>query len=123
MLHSNGGDFVEDFPREVFQRQHKHSTEVHELCCTKLNSDTVASSDYMIHDGDYYKIDDKENVILLLDEIYQRIIWVFQQIFIWHNIILSRSLGQDPYTRMYTEAISGRDDAHVRIYKGQLMKT
>ena len=64
------------------KRQQKHSIEIHELCCTKLNSDTVASQDYIIHDGDYYIIVDKEKILSLLDYIEQKIIWMFHQNFI-----------------------------------------
>ena len=63
----------------ISERRHKHSTTVNELCCTKLNSDTVASQDYMIHDGDYYSIIDKDKILLLLDKIEQRIIWMCHQ--------------------------------------------
>ena len=40
----------------------------------KWNSDTVAIYDYIIHDGDYYNIVDKDKILLLLDEIEQNII-------------------------------------------------
>ena len=64
------------------KRRHEHSTEIHELYCTKLNSDTVASYDYMIHCGNYYIIVDKENILLLLDGIDQEIIGLCHQNFI-----------------------------------------
>ena len=51
------------------KRQQKYSTEVHELFCTKLNIDTAASYDYMIHDGYYYSIINKDKIISLMDEI------------------------------------------------------
>ena len=64
----------------------------------------------MIHDGDYYSIVDKDNILSLMDEIEQKIIWMFQRNFIWENIMFSRYLGQDPDTPMYMEALSGRED-------------
>ena len=73
----------------------------------------------MIHDGDYYSIFDKEKIIPLLDEIEQKIIWMCHQNFIWHNIILSRYLGQDPDTPAYMEELSGKNISHVRHSKVQ----
>ena len=40
----------------------------------KFKSETVASSAYIFHDGDYYRILDKEKILLLLDEIKHNII-------------------------------------------------
>ena len=37
---------------------------------------------YIIHDGDYYSIVDKDNIRWLMDEIEQKIIWMFQRNFI-----------------------------------------
>ena len=42
----------------------------------------------MIHDGDYYSIVDKDKILSLLDDIDQKIIYMYHQNFIWHNIIL-----------------------------------
>ena len=53
----------------LYERRKKHSTSVHELCCTNLNIYTVLSYDYMIHDGYYYSIVDKDRILSLLDEI------------------------------------------------------
>ena len=73
----------------------------------------------MFHDGDYYRISDKENILSLLDDIGQKIIWKYHQYFIRDNIILPRSLGQDTDTKKYTEGISGRRISHVRHSKGK----
>ena len=62
----------------------------------------------MIHDGDYYIIVDKDKILLLLDEIEQKIIWICHKNFIWHNLMLSIYLGQDPDTPTYMDALSGR---------------
>ena len=64
------------------KRRKKHSTSVLELCCMKFNSDTVASSDYIINYGGYYSIVDKENIISLLDDIKQKSIWMCRQYFV-----------------------------------------
>ena len=63
----------------------------------------------MIHDGDYYSIFDKDKILSLLDEIEQKIIWMCHRNFIWHNIIISRYLGQDTDTPMYMEVLAGRE--------------
>ena len=72
----------------------------------------------MIHDGDYYSIFDKDKILSLLDEIEQKIIWMCQQNFIWHNITISRYLGQDNDTPTYMEVLAGREYYHVMIYEG-----
>ena len=64
----------------------------------------------MIHDGDYYSIVDKDNILFLLDEIEQKIIWMCHQNCILNNLMLLRSLGQNPYTTTYMKAPSGRED-------------
>ena len=40
----------------------------------KWNIDDLANSAYIIHDGDYYSISDKDKILFLLDDIYQNII-------------------------------------------------
>ena len=64
----------------------------------------------MIHDWNYYSIVDKEKILLLLDEIEQKIIRMCHQNFIWHNIMTSRSLVQNPDTIIYMGALPGRED-------------
>ena len=64
----------------------------------------------MIHYCDYSSIDNKDKILLLLDVIEQKFIWMCHQNFIWHNIMLSRYLGQDTDTPTYMEALSGRED-------------
>ena len=73
----------------------------------------------MIHDRDYYSIVDKDNILLLLYEIDQNIIWACNKYFIWDNIILPISLGQDTDTSTYMEEISGRNIAQARRPKEQ----
>ena len=60
----------------MFWSQNNHSTAVHELVCTKWKSDNVSKLDYMIYDGGCYSIFDKDKILLLLDKIDQKIIWM-----------------------------------------------
>ena len=71
----------------------------------------------MIHDGDDYSIVDKDNILSLLDEIDQNIIWRFHQNFIWQNLMLSISLGHCPDTPTYMDIISGREDCPCESFQ------
>ena len=71
----------------------------------------------MIHDGDYYSIFNKENILSLLDEIEQKIIWMFHQNFILKNLMLSISLGQYPDTPTYIEVLSGKEDCPCEAFQ------
>ena len=71
----------------------------------------------MIYDGDYYSIVDKENILSLLDDIDQKIIWMCHRNFKWNNFMLSRSLVQDPDTPTYMESLSGKNITHVKLHK------
>ena len=62
----------------------------------------------MFHDGDYHSIVDKDKILLLLNEIEQKIILMCQRNFISQNLMISTSLGQDHDTPRYMEALSGR---------------
>ena len=80
----------------LYKRRQKHSTEFHELCCMKLNINTVSRLDYMIHDGEYYSIFNEDKILSLMDEIEKKIIWMWHQKFIWKilcsQVLWARSL-------------------------------
>ena len=71
----------------------------------------------MIHDGDYDSNVDTDKILSLMDDIEQKIIWMCHQNFIQHNLMLSRSLGQDPDTPKYMEKISGREDCPCEAFQ------
>ena len=71
----------------------------------------------MIHDGYYHCIFDKENILSLLYDIEKNIIWMCHQNFILHNLMISRSLVQDPDTPTCMEALSGREDCPFEAFQ------
>ena len=62
--------------------QQKYSTAVLPMNRIKLNIGDVSCYDYTIHDGDYYSIFDKDNIISVLGGIEHKIIHMCQQNFI-----------------------------------------
>ena len=56
----------------IYEGQYKYSIAVLSMGCIKWNIDDVVlklNKDYIIHDGDYYSIVDKDKILLSLDEI------------------------------------------------------
>ena len=85
----------------------------------KLDIDTVASNDYMIHDVYYYSIVGRDNIPSLLDDIDQKIIWICKLIFfdttlcsqdIWDRILMLQCIWM--YYQVWRIA-------HVRLSKAQ----
>ena len=73
----------------------------------------------MIHDRYYYTIVDMGKILSLLDNIDQKVIWMFHRNFIWDNQLIPISMGHDIGTPWYLEVLSNRNIAHMRYSEGQ----
>ena len=67
LLHPNKGGFVEDCPCEAFQKAAKKFYSGSWIVLHEVEYWYFASYEYMIHDGDYYSIVDKDKTLSLLD--------------------------------------------------------
>ena len=70
------------------QLKHKIFTAVPELVCMNWKSDTVASWDFMIYDGDDDIIVNMDKILPLLYGIYKKIMWFCHRYPIWDNLML-----------------------------------
>ena len=67
LLHPNKGGFGEDFPYEASQKAAETFYSGSWIVLHEVEYWYFASYEYMIHDGDYYSIVDKDKTLSLLD--------------------------------------------------------